>query len=398
MRSRLVLAALLLFASWWSRPAAAQAKGPDVPANLFLKPTGPFAVGTHDMVFIDSKRPETLTKDPSDRRHVPVQIWYPAEPSAGEPAPYIRRPDEFGSFTGFKGVLHVKTNAITDAPIAKQERKYPVLLYNHGGSWTRFSATFETEQLASRGYIVVSVDHLGFDKSELMPDGYRFKSDTLQFPKPTETDRRADALASWDYLNQVLFPIWVDDASFVLDQVEQLSKQPGPFHDRVDLDRIGAFGWSFGGATSMELAVRDRRIKAAIDQDGQLFGQARSTGTSRPVMLMHNGSDPMAEAKESERAVMGELVAQVHRWDSVFRASSTGELYDVTIAKTQHGNFSDLTLFFPRSDKLMDPRRAHEIILAYTEAFFDKYLKGKPTSDLLTGPPAAYPEVTFSKK
>jgi predicted dienelactone hydrolase len=397
MRSRLVLVGCLTLMSWSPR-AAAQAKTPNIPANPFIKPAGPYAVGTYDTVFVDANRPETLTKDPSDRRHVPVQIWYPAEPTGGEPAPYIRRPDEFGSFTGFKPVLHVKTNAIVGAPVAKRERKYPVLLYNHGGSWTRFSATFETEQLASQGYIVVSMDHLGFDKSELMPDGYRFKSDTLGFPKPTEKDRRADALASWDYLDQVLFPIWVQDASFVLDQVAALAKAPGPFNDRFDLDRIGAFGWSFGGATSMELAVRDPRIKAAIDQDGQLFGQARSRGTTRPVMMMHNGSDPMADAKPAEKAVMAELVGQTRAWDSVFRAGSSGGVYDVTLAKTEHGNFSDLTLFFPRDDKLMDPRRAHEIILAYTEAFFDKYLKGKPTSDLLKGPAARYPEVTFAKK
>jgi predicted dienelactone hydrolase len=393
-----MLAVCLALASGSSRSVAAQAKAPDIPANIFAKPAGPYAVGTHDTVFVDQKRAETLTKDPSDRRHVPVQIWYPAEATGGEPAAYIRRPDEFGSFTGFKPVLHVKTNAVLDAPVAAKERKYPVLLYNHGGSWTRFSATFETEQLASQGYIVVSVDHLGFDKSELMPDGYRFKSDTLGFPKPTETDRRADALASWDYLNGVLFPIWVDDALFVLDQVEQLAKQPGPFHDRFDLDRIGAFGWSFGGATSMELAVRDRRIKAAIDQDGQLFGQARSKGTNRPVMMMHNGSDPMADAKPAEKAAMAELLAQVRAWDSVFRVASSGDVYDVTLAKTEHGNFSDLTLFFPRNKQLMDPRRAHEIILAYTEAFFDKYLKGKPKSPLLKGRASGYPEVTFAKK
>ena len=106
----------------------------------------------------------------------------------------------------------------------------------------------------------------------------------------------------------------------------------------------------------------------------------------------------MADAKPEEKAVMAGLVAQTRTWDSVFRAASTGDVYDVTLAKTEHGNFSDLTLFFPRDPKLMDPRRAHAIILAYTEAFFDKYLKGKPTSDLLKGPAAQFPEVTFAKK
>ena len=85
MRSRFVLAAGLAFASWSSRSVGAQSKAPDIPANPFLKPAGPYAVGTHDTVFIDQKRAEILTKDPSDRRHVPVQIGYPAERTGADP-------------------------------------------------------------------------------------------------------------------------------------------------------------------------------------------------------------------------------------------------------------------------------------------------------------------------
>jgi hypothetical protein len=53
--------------------------------------------------------------------------------------------------------------------------------------------------------------------------------------------------------------------------------------------------------------------------------------------------------------------------------------------KTQHGHFSDFLLFFPRNPAELDPRRAHEIITAYTLAFFDQYLRGQ-NSDLLKAP------------
>jgi pimeloyl-ACP methyl ester carboxylesterase len=386
------LAALALL--WSAGSAMAQTPRPPVPANLFPKPTGAYSVGTLDTLWVDERRDEVLTKAAGDKRHVPVQIWYPAESGSGEPAKYIQRPEEFGPQSPFKGVLHVVTNSVAAAPIATGGGKFPVLLYNHGGSWSRFTATFEFEQLASLGYVIVSVDHLGFDKSTALANGYTFVADTLGFPKPGGTDFRADATANWDYLGGVLFPTWVADARFVLDRIEGLNRDAGSrFRGRLDLDRIGAFGWSFGGATAVELSIVDSRVKAAIDQDGQLFGRARSTGSRRPVMLMHNTSDPTKGVPEANRPAMEEMIAQVRGWDSTFQAASTGPLYDVSIARTGHGHFSDLTLFFPKDTTAMEPSRAHEIITAYTVAFFDEFLRGKRAELLRSSPP--WPEVTI---
>lgn len=377
--------------------AFGQAQQPPIPTDIFPKPTGHYAVGTLDTVWVDLRRAERLTKSPDDRRHVPVQIWYPAEATGKAPARYILRPEEFGPQSQFKPVLHVTTHAVLGAPVSRKGSNYPVLLYNHGGGWSRFTATFEVEQLASLGYVVVSVDHLGFDQSVSLANGYTFKGDTLGFPTPTNTDKRADALASWDYLEQVLFPMWVADAQFVLDRIERLDRDAAsPLKGKLDLDRIGAFGWSFGGATAVDLLIRDPRVKAAIDQDGQLFGLGRVQGASRPVMLMHNTSDPTKEVPEADRGIVTELVRMVDGWDESFHSASTDEVYDVKIARTQHGNFSDLTLFFPRDTTLLEPRRAHDIISAYTVAFFDRYLRGKK-SVLLEGPSDAFAEVMFER-
>jgi dienelactone hydrolase len=153
-------------------------------------------------------------------------------------------------------------------------------------------------------------------------------------------------------------------------------------------------GWSFGGAAAVDMAIRDPRVKAAVDQDGQLFGLARSTGSARPVLLLHNDADPMATIPEDQRASLQEVVDLVHRWDSTFRARSTGPVYDVTIANTTHIHFSDLTLLYPGDTTHLAPRRAHEIINDYTLQFFDQHLRGRPAS-LLTGPSPRHPEVTF---
>jgi predicted dienelactone hydrolase len=363
----------------------------------FLPPTGPYAVGTHEYLWIDQSRQDPFTKDPKARRHLIVRVWYPAEAVPGaDRAPYIRDANEFAEKSTYRAFVNVKTNAVIDAPLAKSKVPFPILIYQPGGGTQRFIGTFETEELASHGYVVVSTDHPGFSETVLFPDGVPFKAD--QHLAPAETgDFREDVKKSWDWLNGEVFPTWIADATYTLDKIEDLNKTSGQiFYHQLDLSRIGMFGWSFGGATSVEMSINDPRVKAVIDQDGQLFGTARKKGTSRPLMLMHHGGEDKAPKPEQE-AILKEYIAQTEVWDRSMIEHSTTDRYEVTIAKTQHGHFSDFMLAIPPDKDELDARRGHAIVIAYTLAFFDKYLRGQD-SDLLKGPSAKYPEVTFSKK
>lgn len=373
---------------------AAQAQRPPIPTDPFAMPTGQYRVGTRDFAWTDSSRGEPYTRNPADHRTVLVQMWYPAEPRAGgEPAPFLLHPGTVADSEVVQAASHVRTHAVVDAPVARAEGRWPVLVYNHGGAWARWSATFTTEELASHGYVVVSVEHPGFSKTGAFLDGTRFAADTMGFPAPTN-DLATDARASWRYLGESVFPIWVADSRFVLDRLAQLDREPGPWQGRLDLTRIGAFGWSFGGATAVELTRVDPRVIAAVDQDGQLFGGIMA-GTSRPVLLMHHGLNDADEMPEAQRPVMQELMNEVHANDSTARQHSTGSWAELTIQKTQHGHFSDLLLFFPRNPAQLDPAVAHTIINAYTVAFFDHHLRGKP-SDLLKAGHQAFPDATLT--
>jgi len=380
------------------KTSAAQKNQPfEVPTNPFPRPTGPFAVGTHEYLWIDQNRGEPFAENKTDRRHVLVRVWYPAQPQRDvEPALYIRDVNEFAEDSESRKLQKVKTNAVTDAPFANSKEPFPLLMYQPGGGNPRFVATFETEQLASYGYIVVAEDHAGFNETVLYPDGYRVKSFMQLAPKPKGI-LREDALANWDFLSKEVFPTWTADGSYVLDKLTELNRTPGDlFYQKIDLTRIGMFGWSFGGATSMQMSRDDARVKAVVDQDGQLFGDVRDKGTGRPFMLMHHGL-PEVPPTPKDADTMKELVAMVDQWDRSLLAHSTNDWYQVTIAKTEHGSFSDLTLFGPNPPDHLDPQRTHDIIATYTLAFFDKYLRGRD-SDLLKAPSAKYPEVTFSKK
>ncbi|MEZ4585611.1 MAG: hypothetical protein R2909_04320 [Gemmatimonadales bacterium] len=368
---------------------------PKIPREPFTEPLGRYPVGTREYQWTDSSRAEAYTTDPNDKRTIVVQIWYPAASGAtGDTAKYLQHPKEFATWLGAWAARKAMSRSVIDAPVAAGG-PFPVLLYNHGGLWTRWSATFATEWLASQGYVVVSVEHFGFSQTERFLDGTKFEPDTIPFPAETG-DGKADALASWAYLDDPVFKFWVADARFALDRVTRLNQVPGPLQGAFDLERIGAFGWSFGGATAVQLTADDPRVKAAVDHDGQLFGDVRERGTSRPVLLMHHGIDDALTVKEEDRPMVRELLAVVQGWDSTAREASTADWYEVTIAGTDHGNFSDLGLFFNQPEGRMDPRLAHRIINRYTLQFFDRYLRGAPAG-LLDGsepPPADVTQTT----
>jgi pimeloyl-ACP methyl ester carboxylesterase len=244
--------------------------------------------------------------------------------------------------------------------------------------------------------VVVGVGHAGFNKTALFPDGFHFVMDTLLPPAGTG-ELESDARTFWDYLTERVAPVWVDDARFALDRLELLNETVGDFlFGRLDLARVGMVGWSLGGAVSLDASRLDSRVKAAVDLDGQLFGELIEEGTTRPVMLMHGGVPPEPE-DSLQRAVFQRLVDEVDGNTATFRERVTHDWYDLTIAGTDHGNFSDLVLGGPALPGRIHPRRAHSIINAYTLAFFERYLKGL-NGPLLDGPSDEYPEVEFRSK
>ena len=83
---------------------------------------------------------------------------------------------------------------------------------------------------------------------------------------------------------------WVEDTQFVLDHIEAISSsaQSGILSGKVDMNRIGVFGHSFGGATAAQMLMKDSRIQAALNMDGVLYGEPISDhGFNKPYMQMN---------------------------------------------------------------------------------------------------------------
>ena len=140
------------------------------PAFLLPAPTGSYGVGTTSWNVTDPNRMESLSAAPA-RREVKVVAWYPTSPVSrnrrGTRAPYLRESiieaRTFASLVGAPGVFDdlaaVETHSILDEAVVPGTAKLPVLVFSHG--YTELISAYMSllEDLASHGYIVLSIAH-----------------------------------------------------------------------------------------------------------------------------------------------------------------------------------------------------------------------------------------------
>ncbi|MEM8780531.1 MAG: hypothetical protein AAGF26_17040, partial [Cyanobacteria bacterium P01_G01_bin.49] len=130
------------------------------------KPLGQYIVGITQLDFIDKSRKKVFSFEKDNAfRKIPITIFYPAENNDGKDSALYSSPEllETLSKTTFgvisKNAAKVKTNCYKNAPIGASKNNYPVIIFNHGyGSYT-MQSTVLCSDLASFGYIVVSVGH-----------------------------------------------------------------------------------------------------------------------------------------------------------------------------------------------------------------------------------------------
>ncbi|HDR4733429.1 TPA: carboxylic ester hydrolase [Bacillus cereus] len=353
-----------------------------MPVVLFEKTSGPLKVGTTLYHWIDYQREEPYMKDLNDRRELMVQVWYPAkEKGEMNRAPYIHNSDEIAkglekslSIPAF--VFHhlglVKSNAFLEAQLSDTEERYPVLIFSHGLSGFRNQNTFEVEELASQGYIVVGIDHTYDAAATVFPDGRTAFVQSINLTDFVERDRH--------------IKLWKDDVVFVINQVEKLNRSDKDkrFTGRIDTSRIGMFGHSYGGATAAQVLVEDSRVKAAIDMDGTLYGgNVPKSGVGKPFMVMN--------AEISDDSTEDSLEGKI-RSDHAL----AGGGMSMVIPHTNHTSFTDFHLFSPLLRSLgEDTRYVHRIINEFSLAFFDRYVKQVDDGSALEKLDSKYPEVKF---
>jgi dienelactone hydrolase len=249
------------------------------------RPTGPYAVGRRAVDWTDPGRQDPYADDGSPR-DLPVTIWYPAEPTDAEPAKYL--PEGFLVHAVAFGVATasgIVTHSVEDAPVVAGNDRFPVLVFSPAG-WAPYFYGAMLEELASHGYIVVGVQHVHeMVPATIMADGdWRwFKPDAVGGALTVSTQAHADDVRE----RGAVIDVKAEDLRAVLDRLAEIDRAgDDPLAGRLDLDRAGAFGHSFGGGAAVVAAQRDDRFRAVANLDGAMWRSAHECELDRPVLLL----------------------------------------------------------------------------------------------------------------
>jgi dienelactone hydrolase len=358
-----------------------------VPMFTLPKPTGTYPVGTRIVYLKDSSRSEDKAEKPGTARELMVQIWYPADPSNNHLAAYERLSETI-PLTSYRSVLW--TNSREDAPVATQGGPFHVLLFNHAWGGRRTQDTFLTEDLASHGYVVASIDHT-YNASRVALPGDRVidYTDGGDAIDPS-LHSASEVIATW---NKELTK-WVADEVFVLNTLQSDNLDPkSPWYDRLDTQRAGALGHSFGGAAAVQLCSVDPRIQSALNMDGWTFGDLRQRAANQPTMFLYGIT------AGPQNSVVGGAEAELDTTDSNEVDENLKQFggYKVSISNTSHMDFTDHPLVNPWRNWLrpghISPARIEIIVRAYVLAFFDQTMRGANASLLQSGTSSPYHEV-----
>jgi pimeloyl-ACP methyl ester carboxylesterase len=331
-------------------------------------PMGPMHVGTRVMDLIDSRSDDPFLAD-GTKRELLVRFWYPASLDQGcEPAEYTS-PTVWSYFSQLAEfpLPEVKTNSCQDAPATGGA--HSVIVFTHGYTGTFTDYTFLFEDLASRGYVVASVDHTYEATAVEFPDG-RFVKSVFGSHLAESTWRRDEqslALAA---------SARPKDLKFVVDELARLNNEASsPFTRKLDLTRVGVAGHSLGGLAALLGLQQEERFKAAVLLDARV-PDGRASLTKTPVLVLAMGRERWSD---EECRLWGDL---------------RGPRFAVNLKGAEHLTPTDAVWLAKGAIKTgsVGAEKTIEALRNYIAAFLDANLRGRQFDPLLTGPSSYYPD------
>jgi predicted dienelactone hydrolase len=349
---------------------------------------GKFPIGVRTLQATDKNRPDVLnTKEggPIARydRTLTLEVWYPAALASGQkPGGEYR-----GVITRDPSITAtLYGQAVRAAAPLTTAGAFPLVIISHGYPGNRFLMSHVAENLASKGFVTVSIDH----KDSTYDDQKAFGSTLYNRPF---------------------------DQLFVLNEIARLAKaDSGSFlGGLVDVNRTGIVGYSMGGygvvnvvgggyskasetingaPPNKMLAERgasnpaygktvDPRIKAAIaiapwGMVGGFWDADGLKGITTPVLFVAGSVDDVAGYEKGTRAI--------------YQAATNADRYLLTFINANHNAAAPIpapaevytssaaqpgSAFSHYADAVWDTARMNNIFDHFASAYFGWLLKGE---------------------
>ena len=373
---------------------------PDAPE---LAERGSYGVGVQTLELIHKEQTDILNivdgKAPTYDRPLTVEVWYPASVSEN-----LQEIEEYTQVLGRNGTegrpvipFRFRGRALRDAQILKEKGKFPLIILSHGYVGSRFLFTYLAENLASKGYVVVSIDHT----DSTYKDAANFTS--------TLVNRSLDQL-------------------FVLNELDRLSQPHSNsfLSNLVDVSNTGLIGYSMGGygglntcgagyspeavtfyksMTGGNTALDERTMssdayKMGIDPRIKAFvamapwGMANGVwnaeglaGLKIPIFFIAGSEDDISGYEDGIKAIYEGTINSDRYLLTYINARHNVAPNPPTVDTMKKG--LDIDEYLRYADSVWDMRRINNINQHFVTAFMGIHLKGEDYSEYLNLKPDA---------
>jgi len=139
----------------------------------------------------------------------------------------------------------------------------PLIVFSHSGISTKTSNLSLYNELASQGYVVVSIDHT-YHSLYTEIDGVKIHIDLGYMRELMEEDSHSNIENSYACFQRWM-KLRMDDMNFVIDTfIEKSINERNSFCRLIDADRIGVAGHSLGGSAALGVARQRNDIRAVL--------------------------------------------------------------------------------------------------------------------------------------
>lgn len=319
-------------------------------SNISLpKPTGRYTVGTQSVDWTDDSRKCSFPPNVNLSRQILLQIWYPASQSGDLPvASYNPSNPKYQNIT---------THSVLNAKPIRSDKKFPVIFVIPGRGTSRMAYTILAEDLASRGYFVLSIDmpEIGYVKyengHEIVPsDSY---NPGVLMRGPYE---------KVDSFFQTPVKIGLQDLEFVFRKIQSSIRghEENNIWNKLDLKNVGILSHSLGGRIGGAWADKNMNIKAYLSMEGIPPREIRYNGLNvAQCHLVTSGTYPYA--KENYSSITDNHIS---------------DTYLIILDKYGHNSITDYPILNPGGYGYeIDPQEALTTIVEICLSFFDQYLR-----------------------